>query len=125
MRLRNKKTGEIVELKLIQVNDKYLVDHEVNFLNGEKLTLKLLANSFDDAKEPLIKDEKIRKAVRAWADANDLLIFKVGNKHFNCFEIIGYGDHNISPRMGFKSTIAHANKDQFYTIAELCGEEEE
>lgn len=59
MKLRNKKTGEVVELKLIQVNDKYLEDHEVNFLNGEKLTLKLLDNSFDDAKEPLIKDEKM------------------------------------------------------------------
>ena len=76
-------------------------------------------------KEPLIKDEKIRKAVRAWAEANDLLAFKVVNEHFDCFKIIGYGDHNISSRIEFKSTIAYANKDQFYTIAELCGEEGE
>ena len=79
MKLRNKKTGEIVELKLIQVNDKYLEDHEVNLLNGEKLTLKLLADSFDDVKDPLIKDEKIRKAVRVWADANRRDLFRVIN----------------------------------------------
>lgn len=68
MKLRNKKTGEIVEFKLVQVNDKYIEDHEVDFLNGEKLTLKSLADSFNDVNEPLIKDEKIRKAVRAWVD---------------------------------------------------------
>lgn len=87
----------------------------------------ILEDWFEEIKpaEPLIKNEKIRKAVRAWADANDLLTFKVVNEHFDCFKIIGYGDHNISSRIEFKSTIAHANKDQFYTIAELCGEEEE
>ena len=73
---------------------------------------------------PFIKDEKIRKAVRAWAEANELLVFKVVNEHFNCSNIIGYGDHNIGSRIGFKTTIAHANKDQLYSIAELCGEEE-
>ena len=72
MKLKNRKTGEIVELKLIQVNDKNLEEHEVDLLNGEKLTLKLLADSFDDVKDPLIKDEKIRKAVRAWAEANNI-----------------------------------------------------
>ena len=73
MKLKNRKTGEIVELKLVQVNDKYLEDHEVDLLNGEKLTLKSLADSFDDVKEPLIKDKKIRKAVRAWAEENEII----------------------------------------------------
>ena len=85
----------------------------------------LLDNGFiEEIKEPLIKDEKIRKAILAWADANDLLAFKVVNEHFDCFKIIGYGDHNISSRIEFKSTIANANKNQFYTIDELCGDEE-
>lgn len=126
MKLRNKKTGEIVELKLIQVNDKYLVDHEVDFLNGEELTLKLRANSFDDVKEPLIKDEKIRKAVRAWAEADDLDNFRVKNEHFNECKIIGYtAGINKASFIGFQTTIAHADNKKLYTIAELCGEEEE
>ena len=86
MKLKNRKTGEIVELKLIQVNDKYLEDHEVDLLNGEKLTLKSLADSFDDVKEPLIKDEKIRKAVRAWAEANDITKINVA---ISGYEVIG------------------------------------
>lgn len=118
MKLKNKKTGEIVELKLVQVNDKYLEDHEVDLLNGEKLTLKSLADSFDDVKEPLIKDEKIRKAVRAWAEANNFLDeievhsltagtrFSIG--HYD-IEFLGYFIYDLE-----------SNKT--YTITELCGE---
>ena len=121
MKLKNKKTGEIVELKLIQVNDKYLEDHEVDLLNGEKLTLKSLADSFDDVKEPLIKDKKIRKSVRAWAEANDFIneievsSLNAGTRfsegHWS-IEFIGYFIYDL--KIG--ST---------YTIDELCGEEEE
>lgn len=118
MKLKNKKTGEIVELKLVQVNDKYLEDHEVDLLNGEKLTLKSLADSFDDVKDPLIKDEKIRKAVRAWAEANNFLDeievhsltagtrFSIG--HYD-IEFLGYFIYDLE-----------SNKT--YTITELCGE---
>ena len=126
MKLKNRKTGEIVELKLIQVNDKYLEDHEVNLLNGEKLTLKLLADSFDDVKDPLIKDEKIRKAIRICADSNRRDLFRVINEHFNCCKIIGYTDErNVScNKIEFCTTIASADKNYYYTIDELCGEEE-
>lgn len=76
--------------------------------------------------EPLIKDEKIRKAVRAWAEANNRDLFLVINEHFNCCRIIGYTDGgNVScDKIEFGTTIAGANKDYRYTIAELCGEEE-
>ena len=87
--------------------------------------LEKLYDEWKDYEEPKVKDEKIRKAVRAWAEANDLLTFKVVNEHFDCCKVIGYGDHNISSRIEFKSTIAHVNKNQFYTINELCGQEEE
>lgn len=116
MLLRNKETGEIVELKLIQVNDKYLEDHEVDLLNGEKLTLKSLADSFDDVKEPLIKDEKIRKAVRAWAEGSNFqsvhydafwTCFRRGNSSITVWEELPLEDNKA------------------YTIDELCGEEEE
>lgn len=76
--------------------------------------------------EPLIKDEKIRKAVRAWAEANKFSIFIVNVKHSNTFEIKGLEDigdaHGCS--IYFKGTISKANNIT-YTIAELCGEGEE
>lgn len=95
MLLRNKKTGEVVELKLVQVNDKCLEDHEVDTLNGKKLTLKSLADSFADVKEPLIKDGKIRKAVRAWAAANDVANVPFFDEKLAAFgfKIYGYQDY--------------------------------
>ena len=122
MKLKNKKTGEIVELKLVQVNDKYLEDHEVDLLNGEKLTLKSLADSFDDVKDPLIKDEKIRKAVRAWADANEIETVDYDN-YWAAFgrdhKTISFKDYDKC--LGFYGLDDNAT----YTIDELCGEKEE
>ena len=110
MKLRNKKTGEIVEL--FNNTDNILPD-----------TLAKLNEEWEDYKpaEPLIKDEKVRKAVRAWAEANDFLDeieahsltagtrFSIG--HYD-IEFLGYFIYDLE-----------ANKT--YTIAELCGEEEE
>ena len=76
-----------------------------------------------EPKEPLIKDEKIRKAVRAWAEA-------VGTE---CVEIT----HSRSHFIRFMSYLADEDElcmsreigqifdEKLYTIAELCGEEEE
>lgn len=123
MNLRNKKTGEIVELKLIQVNDKYLEDHEVDLLNGEKLTLKSLADSFDDVKEPLIKDEKIRKAVRAWAEANEISQAQF-DRYTSGFSASD-DDHNLLSMISFDGFVFKFVDGKYYTIDELCGEEEE
>lgn len=120
MKLRNKKTGEVVELKLIQVNDKYLEDHEVDLLNGEKLTLESLADSFADVKEPLIKDEKIRKVVRAWAEANELDEVYLSS---NGYEI--YGGINDTVMQFTSEPFPFADEKETFTIAELCGEEGE
>lgn len=77
-------------------------------------------------KEPLIKDEKIRKAVRAWAEANKFSIFIVDIKRGNVFEIRGLTDmgdaHGCS--IYFKGAISKTNNITC-TITELCGEEEE
>lgn len=119
MKLRNKKTGEAV-----------YVDFQIPLCNHDEIlgsysvtSLEALNKSFEDykPKEPLIKDEKIRKAVRAWAEANDFLDeieihsltagtrFSIG--HYD-IEFIGYFIYDL--KIG--ST---------YTIDELCGEEEE
>lgn len=68
-------------------------------------------------KEPLIKDERIRKAVRAWAEANDYSLVKIGY------------DMASEPNDGYVqihfegSDIVDEDKYGVHTITELCGEE--
>ena len=116
MKLRNKKTGEIKEFALF---------------DGEELqggaTLESLVEEWEDYKpaEPLIKDEKIRKAVRAWAEA-------VGGSPVCFYEDTGYegvGRLKIY-REGYPAVFDLGHQfydlelDNQYTIAELCGEED-
>ena len=115
MKLRNKRTGDIVELKIIQVDN---VNHEVNFLNGEKLTLKLLINSFYDVKESPIKDEKVLKVVRAWAEVNELEPDFEVRYSKNSYALISW-QANIE----FNKHIDGLEDDKKYTITELCGED--
>ena len=113
MKLRNKKTGEIIDVDKIHFvfNDGY----------APFSSLRVLNKYWEDYKpaEPLIKDEKVRKAVRAWAEASDVGVAKVAP--FGVFDI------ESSARIYFYSRVIedkdyHADKS--YTIAELCGEEE-
>lgn len=76
--------------------------------------------------EPLIKDEKIRKAVRAWAEANEYDF----DKRLDYTEYVGgYGcsfmtyDSDDNEIHFCKKLGLEDGKD--YAIAELCGEEEE
>lgn len=77
---------------------------------------------FDEPKEPaepLIKDEKVRKAVRAWAEADGadekiyLTIDDNGSRFANKYG--GYIEFAFQINM----------EEGLYTTAELCGEEEE
>ena len=115
MRLRNKKTGEIITLKD----------------EGELALLKLIENSlpnglsvWEEVKEPLIKDEKIRKTIRSWADANDIepdeTVLITKPTFDGRFLDVEYGMLNMSFIYDDESI---ANKG--YTIAELCGEGKE
>ena len=77
-----------------------------------------------ELKEPLIKDEKVRKAVRAWAEANDMSSDSV--------VICGSFDDGFetdTSSIEFDCTIRDAlrglKRGKSYTIAELCGEEKE
>lgn len=70
--------------------------------------------------EPLIKDEKIRKAVRAWAEANDFVRVFYKYDYSN--------DEAVFMVVESKMTIESdelLDDSRNYTIAELCGEEEE
>lgn len=70
--------------------------------------------------EPLIKDEKIRKAVRAWAEVNgiDEVAYVASGNSFGRFGYVIRFDYDFVLNDGLVD--AH-----FYTIAELCGEKEE
>ena len=116
MKLRNKKTGELNTR--LDVND----DGDVLWVLGKNpcvyRTLAELNAEWEDykPKEPLIKDEKVRKAVRAWAEANDFKNLKVSEdfkEYWGRYGLLMEFEHE--GRGGDYNT---------YTIAELCGEEE-
>ena len=119
MKLRNKKTGEIATK--IDISQ----DGESFWVLGDKpcmyKSLAELNKEWEDCKpsEPLIKDEKIREAVRAWAE---LLGIKtcMYDKTLNALAV---GTLMINFPNELRSEMPQ--KEEFYTIAELCGEEEE
>lgn len=79
-----------------------------------------------EPKEPLIKDKKIRKAVRAWAEINLILDdddVEASTPTVDCNVLtLTYG--TISIDVFVNDTITIINHGH-YTIAELCGKEEE
>jgi hypothetical protein len=87
MKLRNKETGDIWEFSDVWENY--------------------------TPKEPLIKDEKIRKAVRAWAEACDIgkCAYDGDGEFFTRWHVVGLDCSGEELGEGT------------YTIAELCGEE--
>ena len=129
MKLRNKKTGEVVESYEVGPIDLYFYPNErkdkdiVDRKTYQSLT-ELNADWEDyTPTEPLIKDEKVRKAVRAWAEANDITEINVAD---NGYELWG-GDDDWCIHFsgdGFVNPFEHI-KPQQYTIEELCGEEGE
>ena len=129
MKLRNKKTGDVWEFDSISMK---ILDTTLEKLKARGWSGSCFANSiaqlneeWEDYKpaEPLIKDEKIRKAVRAWAEINSIdkvLYAERPNKSLCLLVDIGEDDYNIQ----FVGWIPTLKDSETYTIAELCGEEE-
>lgn len=121
MKLRNKKTGEVKKMWkdniCLSFSDCNKVYYSIAELNDEW-------EDYEPA-EPLIKDEKVRKAIRAWAEANNFSVFRVNNQHFNYVKIHGVKDRYDpnGSNIEFMGTIAGVEK-RTYEIDELCGEEE-
>ena len=119
MKLRNKKTGEVKKMWkdniCLSSGDCNKVYYSLAELNDEWEDYK--------PKEPLIKDEKIRKAVRAWAEANE-----ISQAQFDWY-ISGFSasddEHNILSMISFDGFVFMFVDGKIYTIDELCGEEEE
>ena len=128
MRLRNKKTGEVVESFKNGPIDLYFYPNEHK--GGDDIDRKTyqslaeLNSEWEDyaPKEPLIKDEKIRKAVRAWAEANEISQAQF-DRHISGF-LVSDAEHNILSMISFDGFVFMFVDGKYYTITELCGEEE-
>ena len=128
MLLRNKKTGKVVEAFEGGPIDLYFYPSERDEKDTlDRKTYKSLAElnkDWEDYKpaEPLIKDENIRKAVRAWAEANE-----ISQAQFDRY-ISGFSasddEHNILSMISFDGFVFMFVDGKIYTIDELCGEEE-
>ena len=119
MKLRNKKTGEAVYVDFrmpLSNNDETLGSYSVT-------SLEALNRSFEDykPKEPLIKDEKIRKAILAWAELIPSAQVRYDHSYGRFYTHSDY----IQPYSISFPVILGLDETKDYTIAELCGEEEE
>lgn len=141
--LRNKKTGEIGEL-LGTERAAGLIVIDVDFHDGnprafDYTSLEQLNEEWEDyePKEPLFKDEKIRRGIRAWWDMQDNP-FKAaavlchdkkdldGFYHWRIFGYIREGEQKESTDLCFRTKkLYDYNPSHDYTKEELCGEEEE
>lgn len=126
MKLRNKKTREVGVLEATTYHggrpDNIIEVYEMGTGAARVLaqynTLNELLEEWEDYKpaKPLIKDEKIRKTVRAWADGNN-----IESVHYDAFWT-GFRRDNSSITVWEELPL---EDNKVYTIAELCGEEEE
>lgn len=104
------------------ISDDRSRDGEIARLNSHVFifrSIEQLNEEYEDYKptEPIIKDEKIRKAVRAWAEANRETELKVtGGLLVTTFEGLRF-----QLEADFRCSWT---RNGTYTITELCGEEE-
>lgn len=140
MKLKNKKTGEVFDALIrergcagsysIIVCDIKSYEHSKSTLNathfvlGEYNSLAELNEEWKDyaPKEPLIKDEKIRKAVRVWANANE--ISQAQFDRYTSGFLASDDGHNLLSMISFDGFVFMFVDGEYYTIDELCGEEE-
>lgn len=114
MKLKNKKTGEIIDFS-------YILLESTNYRTY--CSLAKLNEEWEDyePKEPLIKDEKIRKAVRAWAEACGLryVTYKQASNEFYDPDTRGA----FAIKFKLIPVEVYLEDEECYSIAELCGEE--
>lgn len=105
-----------------------VISSEFSYEDGEReAERRAWLNKYDGIKEPLIKDKKIRKVIRAWAEVNGVSELFSYEAVSGCpfWYIMAYrdvGGLNLDLWGEFPKELTN---DKSYTIAELCGEEEE
>ena len=121
MKLRNIKTGEIGEPRVAY--QEIYVDTTEHKTYCYK-TIAGFNEEWEDYRppEPLIKDEKIRKAVRAWAEACGAKQIKYSvapNQYYDADMGTGF-----SIKFMTKPVEVYLEDGKTYTLEELCGEED-
>lgn len=121
----NKKTG--AEARVMAM---YLDSDGVMQVDGYDTVEDLMDDyaayeEYSPPKEPLIKDEKVRKAIRAFADLHDSKTITF-EETFGGASFISRADNGYSMLWVLGKSWGGENIecDKPYTIAELCGEEE-
>ena len=134
MKLRNKKTGEITredDWDFVGIVLKF--DHTDEFMDDriEYHSLAELNEEWEDyiGTDPLIKLERVRKAIRAWADVQGIKEVKyiegIASSDFrHMFEYGGRGTNRGIIHWGRGIHLSGLEDGKTYTITELCGEEE-
>lgn len=123
MKLRNKKTGEYGKFIMCHDDDRYPFYIEtagvirIYYSNFEEM-LEAGWEAYVVPKEPLIKDEKIRKAVRAWAEVCGIDGVVIVSK----YQLVSL-DKPCSIEF-YGAIYPEYVHNEEHTIAELCGEEE-
>lgn len=130
MRLRNKKTDAIVELIRIEITDDRWIRLDCRQRNGVEYCMfyRSLVELNDEwmdytPRKPLIKDEKIRKAVRAWAEANTIRAVYYSPEE-DGFYVKNFDNEIVASIYFGDKPMEEDGYGEHYTITELCGEEE-
>lgn len=123
LKLRNKETGEIIGAD-VREDGIYVWDKLT--MHSWKKSLQELAKEYEYYIEPYIKDEKIRKAVKAWAEVNGIkkiIVFDCGNNApYTPVGAVDFAENGSHLEIRFR-TEERFDTDRIYTIGELCGEE--
>lgn len=124
MKLRNKKTGEIIkdaQYRNYSTRDGFVITTPTDRYSYK--SLKEFCEDWEDAEDinvtniPLIEDEEIREIIRAWAKVNDTMVLKY-NYDENSLDDIYRNTITFNMGLGLED-------GKKYTIEGLCGEEEE
>ena len=118
----NKENGKTARVLVMFLDDKGLMQTDV-YDTVEDLLADYGAYEAQTC-EPLIKDEKIRKAVRAWAEINSIKnVLYAEKSDRSLYVLTDMSDDDFSIELvGWIPTLKDGES---YTIDELCGEEEE
>lgn len=124
MKLRNKETGGLANM--LGEQDFIRVYTDAGWKDYHSLAE--LTEEWEDyaPTEPLIKDEKIRKAVRAWAEVNEvesvfITVVKDAEEGYLYWELASIEwEQSITIRFGGELPDPLENMGT-YTIEELCG----
>ena len=141
MKLRNKKTGKIIDLEFWGIfTDGDAIGFESEYEDENEYCYNSLAELNEDwedyePKEPIF-DEKIRRGIRAWWDMQDnpfkdaaVMCYGVkdldGFYHWRIFGYIRDGEQRESTDLCFRTKkLYDYDESHDYTKEELCGEEE-